>query len=72
LPARDRFRVAHRPTNIGQVLYPDPMPKFGMAAFPSVWWLDVQKAAKAKLGSFCNSNSRLCSLGLTLFEVPLS
>jgi microcin C transport system substrate-binding protein len=27
--------------------HPDPMPKFGMAAFPTVWWWDVQKAAKA-------------------------
>jgi ABC-type oligopeptide transport system substrate-binding subunit len=26
-----------------------PMPKFGMAAFPTVWWWDVQKAAKAGL-----------------------
>jgi len=22
------------------------MPKFGRAAFPTVWWWDVQKAAK--------------------------
>jgi microcin C transport system substrate-binding protein len=27
--------------------HPDPMAKFGMAAFPTVWWWDVQKAAKA-------------------------
>ena len=27
--------------------HPDPMPRFGMAAFPTVWWWDVQKAAKA-------------------------
>jgi microcin C transport system substrate-binding protein len=27
--------------------HPDPMPKFGRAAFPTVWWRDVQKAAKA-------------------------
>ena len=27
--------------------HPDPMPKFGVAAFPTVWWWDVQKAAKA-------------------------
>ena len=26
---------------------PDLMPKYGEAAFPSVWWLDAQKAAKA-------------------------
>ena len=27
--------------------HPDLMPKFGRAAFPTVWWWDVQKAAKA-------------------------
>jgi microcin C transport system substrate-binding protein len=27
--------------------HPDPMPKFGMAAFPTIWWWDVRKAAKA-------------------------
>jgi len=27
--------------------HPDPMPKFGRAAFPTVWWWDVQKAARA-------------------------
>jgi microcin C transport system substrate-binding protein len=27
--------------------HPDLMPKYGTAAFPTVWWLDVQKAAKA-------------------------
>ena len=27
--------------------HPDPMPKFGRAAFPTVWWRHVQKAAKA-------------------------
>ena len=27
--------------------HPDPMPKFGRAAFPTVWWWDVKKAAKA-------------------------
>jgi microcin C transport system substrate-binding protein len=27
--------------------HPDPMPIFGRAAFPTVWWWDVQKAAKA-------------------------
>jgi microcin C transport system substrate-binding protein len=26
---------------------PDPMPKYGMAAFPNVWWWDAAKAAKA-------------------------
>jgi microcin C transport system substrate-binding protein len=26
---------------------PDPMPKYGMAAFPSLWWWDEAKAAKA-------------------------
>ena len=26
--------------------HPDLMPKFGRAAFPTVWWWDVQKAAK--------------------------
>ncbi len=25
---------------------PDPMPKYGRAAFPSVWWWDAEKAAK--------------------------
>jgi len=25
---------------------PDPMPKYGRAAFPSVWWWDAAKAAK--------------------------
>jgi microcin C transport system substrate-binding protein len=25
----------------------DPLPKFGMAAFPTVWWWDADKAAKA-------------------------
>src|SRR5215469_8430233 len=27
--------------------HPDLMPKYGRAAFPTVWWWDVQKAAKA-------------------------
>jgi microcin C transport system substrate-binding protein len=27
--------------------HPDLMPKYGGAAFPTVWWWDVQKAAKA-------------------------
>lgn len=26
--------------------HPDPMPKYGRAAFPSVWWWDTAKAAK--------------------------
>jgi microcin C transport system substrate-binding protein len=26
--------------------HPDPMPKYGMAAFPSLWWWDEAKAAK--------------------------
>jgi microcin C transport system substrate-binding protein len=25
---------------------PDPLPKYGMAAFPTVWWWDAEKAAK--------------------------
>ena len=25
---------------------PDPMPKYGMEAFPTVWWWDAAKAAK--------------------------
>jgi microcin C transport system substrate-binding protein len=27
--------------------HPDQMPKYGRAAFPTVWWWDAQKAAKA-------------------------
>jgi microcin C transport system substrate-binding protein len=27
--------------------HPDPMPRYGGAAFPAVWWWDVEKAAKA-------------------------
>ena len=26
---------------------PDPLPKYGAAAFPTVWWWDAEKAAKA-------------------------
>jgi microcin C transport system substrate-binding protein len=26
--------------------HPDPMPKYGRAAFPTVWWWDTAKAAK--------------------------
>jgi microcin C transport system substrate-binding protein len=26
--------------------HPDPMPKYGMSAFPTVWWWDADKAAK--------------------------
>jgi microcin C transport system substrate-binding protein len=26
--------------------HPEPMPKYGMAAFPAVWWWDADKAAK--------------------------
>jgi microcin C transport system substrate-binding protein len=26
--------------------HPDPMPKYGAAAFPTVWWWDAEKAAK--------------------------
>jgi len=25
---------------------PDPMPKYGAAAFPTVWWWDAERAAK--------------------------
>jgi microcin C transport system substrate-binding protein len=25
---------------------PDPLPKYGLAAFPTVWWWDAEKAAK--------------------------
>ena len=25
---------------------PDPLPKYGLSAFPTVWWWDAQKAAK--------------------------
>ena len=27
--------------------HPDPMPKYGLSAFPSIWWWDAGKAAKA-------------------------
>ncbi len=27
--------------------HPDPLPKYGMSAFPAVWWWDAAKAAKA-------------------------
>ncbi len=27
--------------------HPEPMPKYGRAAFPTVWWWDAKKAAKA-------------------------
>jgi microcin C transport system substrate-binding protein len=27
--------------------HPDPMPEYGRAAFPTIWWWDAQKAAKA-------------------------
>jgi microcin C transport system substrate-binding protein len=27
--------------------HPNPMPKYGRAAFPTVWWWDAEKAAKA-------------------------
>ena len=26
---------------------PDPLPKYGMSAFPTLWWWDADKAAKA-------------------------
>jgi microcin C transport system substrate-binding protein len=26
---------------------PDPLPKYGMSAFPGLWWWDAEKAAKA-------------------------
>ena len=26
---------------------PDPLPKYGRSAFPTIWWWDAQKAAKA-------------------------
>jgi len=26
---------------------PEPMPKYGLSAFPTIWWWDAQKAAKA-------------------------
>ncbi len=26
--------------------YPDPMPKYGLSAFPTLWWWDAAKAAK--------------------------
>ena len=27
--------------------HPDPLPKYGMSAFPTLWWWDADKAAKA-------------------------
>jgi microcin C transport system substrate-binding protein len=27
--------------------HPDPLPKYGLSAFPTVWWWDADKAAKA-------------------------
>ena len=27
--------------------HPDPLPKYGTSAFPTVWWWDADKAAKA-------------------------
>jgi microcin C transport system substrate-binding protein len=26
--------------------HPDPLPKYGTSAFPTVWWWDAAKAAK--------------------------
>ena len=26
--------------------YPNPLPKYGMAAFPALWWWDAAKSAK--------------------------
>jgi microcin C transport system substrate-binding protein len=26
--------------------HPDPMPKYGISAFPTIWWWDAEKAAK--------------------------
>jgi microcin C transport system substrate-binding protein len=26
---------------------PEPLPKYGISAFPTLWWLDAEKAAKA-------------------------
>ena len=26
--------------------HPDPLPKYGRAAFPALWWWDAEKAAK--------------------------
>jgi len=26
--------------------HPDPLPKYGIAAFPALWWWDAAKAAK--------------------------
>jgi microcin C transport system substrate-binding protein len=26
--------------------YQDPLPKYGMSAFPALWWWDAEKAAK--------------------------
>ena len=26
--------------------HPDPLPKYGVSAFPTVWWWDADKAAK--------------------------
>ena len=26
---------------------PDPLPKYGSSGFPTVWWWDAEKAAKA-------------------------
>ena len=27
---------------------PDPLPKYGVTGFPSLWWYDADKAAKIK------------------------
>jgi microcin C transport system substrate-binding protein len=31
--------------------HPDPLPKYGMSGFPTVWWWDADKAAKLKARS---------------------
>ena len=41
----DDILCAARWDRFGQ---PDPLPKYGGAAFPAVWWWDAEKAAKIK------------------------
>jgi microcin C transport system substrate-binding protein len=39
----NKLRAAHW----DRFSHPEPLPKYGIAGFPSLWWWDAQKAARA-------------------------
>ena len=40
------YRQFQRNARWDRFSHPEPMPKYGRSAFPTIWWWDADKAAK--------------------------